>query len=168
MNDTDSQALLDQLKDVQIPDVSPWPAFGWWLLALLLVGLVLVARLAYQRYQARRWQREAVAELQRIRQRSSTESVSQTLSDCSRLARRILLSVHGREEIAGLQGREWLDALDGVTGRPLFGAGFGKLLEAGPYQRNPQVGQHDLDSLFDAIEELIRGAGRRSSGQVGQ
>lgn len=167
MNDSDSQALLDQLKGVQAPDISPWPAFGWWVLLLLLVLLALVARHGYRRYQARRWQREAVAELQRIRRQSPEQPVNQTLSECSRLARQVLLSVLGRKQVARLQGRAWLEALDSVTGQPLFGSGFGKLLEAGPYQRAPQVGQHDLDSLFDAIEELIRAAGRFSSSSAG-
>ncbi|MGQ7843343.1 DUF4381 domain-containing protein [Granulosicoccus sp. 3-233] len=166
MNDTESQALLDQLKDVRIPDVSPWPAVGWWVLLVLLLVLLFVARFAYRRYQARRWQREAFAELQRLRRHSPAQPVNRTLSDCSRLTRRVLLSVLGREQVASLQGRAWLNALDDVTGQALFGSGFGRLLEAGPYQRAPEVEQHDLESLFDAIEELIRAAGRRPGTQA--
>lgn len=163
MNDSDSQVLLDQLKEVQVPEVSSWPAPGWWLLLLLIILLLFVARIAYRRHQARRWQREAVVELRRIRNLSPTQPVNTTLADCSRLARQVLIVVLGREQVAGLQGRAWLQALDSVTDEPQFGAGFGNLLEAGPYQRSPEVGQHDLDSLLDAMEELIRAAGRRSS-----
>ncbi len=166
MNDTDSQALLDQLRPVQLPDVSPWPAPGWWVVLAVLLALLCIARHLRRRHQARLWQREAVAELRRIRALSSEQPVNQTLSECSKLARRVLLSVLGREKVAGLQGRAWLDALDAVTGRALFAAGFGRLLETGPYERAPEVEQHDLDSLFDAMEELIRAAGRQSSQRV--
>ena len=166
MNDTDSQALLDQLRPVQLPDVSSWPAPGWWIALALLLALLFIARFFFRRHQARLWQREALAQLQGIRSRSSEQPVNQTLSECSKLARRVLLSVLGREQVAALHGRAWLDALDAVTGRALFAAGFGKLLETGPYQRAPEVEQHDLDSLFDAIEELIRAAGRYSSQRV--
>lgn len=163
MNETDRQALLDQLREVQAPDVSAWPAPGWWVLLVLAVLLFLLARYGYRRYLAGRWRREATAELRRIRSQSAQQPVSQTLAECSRLTRRVLLKVLGREKVAALQGRAWLDALDSVAGQPLFASGFGKLLEAGPYQRAPEVGQHDLESLCDAIEELIRAAGHRRS-----
>lgn len=162
MNDAEQQALLAQLRDVQLPAVSAWPAPGWWLLAALCVLLLVLFLLWLRRYRSRLWQREALSELQRIRSESQAQTTARSLSDCSRLCRRILLSVQGREQVAGLQGQAWLVALDRVTGRSLFAGGFGRLLEAGPYQREPEVAQHDLESLFDAIDELIQAAGRQS------
>ncbi len=166
MNEADTQALLDQLRDVQPPAVSALPAMGWWLLLLCLVLLVVAVLLAVRRHRARRWQREARVELQRLRNEVASRSVSSTLADCSQLARRVLLIVHEREDIAGLQGMPWLDALDDVCQQPLFAQGFGRLLEAAPYQRDPQISQHDLESLFDAVEELIRSVARRPSTKV--
>ncbi len=166
MNEADTQALLDQLREVQPPAVSAWPAMGWWLLLLCLVVLVVVVLLAVRRHRARRWQREARVELQRLRNEVASRPVSSTLADCSQLARRVLLIVHEREDIAGLQGTPWLDALDEVCQQPLFAQGFGRLLEAAPYQRDPQISQHDLESLFDAIEELVRSAARRPLAKV--
>ena len=166
MNEADKQALLDQLHAVQPPVVSALPAMGWWLLLLCLVVLVGAVLLAFHRYRARRWQREARMQLHRLRSEVASRPVSDTLSDCSQLARRVLLIVRKREEIAGLQGAPWLEALDEVCQQPLFAQGFGRLLEATPYQRDPQISRHDLESLFDAIEELIRSAARKPTTMV--
>lgn len=163
MNEADTQALLEQLREVQLPAVSAWPAAGWWLLLLLLGLLILAAVQMVRRYLARRWQREAWLELQRLRNAVASRPVSKTLADCSQLARRVLLVVHRREDVAGLQGKPWLEALDTVCQQPLFAQGFGRLLEAAPYQQDPQINQHDLESLFDAVDELIRSAARSPS-----
>lgn len=166
MNEEDRQALLDQLHDVQLPEISVWPAAGWWLLLLSLLLLIMVVVLSWRRYQTRRWQREAQAELQRLREQVATQPVNSTLADCSRLARRVLLAVRSRSDVASLQGKAWLEALDSVCQQPLFAQGFGRLLEAGPYQRAPQISQHDLESLFDALEELIRSAARHDKPMI--
>lgn len=166
MNGADSQALLDQLREVQAPDVSIWPAIGWWFMLFALLLLILAVSMSYRRYLSRRWQREAEQELQRLRNEVASRPVNQTLSDCSQLARRVLMIVHKREDIAGLQGKLWLDALDDVCQQPLFAQGFGRLLESAPYQRNPKINRHDLESLFDSLEELIRSAARKRSTTV--
>ncbi|MFT4727154.1 MAG: hypothetical protein ACI9UN_001649 [Granulosicoccus sp.] len=153
-------ALLSQLKSVHLPEVSAVPAIGWWVLCALLIASVFFARWLRIRYLSRQWQREATQELSRIREQSLTQSVSATLSDTSRLARRILLAVKPRETVANLHGNDWLLALDEVCERPLFANGFGKLLESGQYQRDPQVNPADIDALLDAMEELIRSAAR--------
>lgn len=163
MNEADKQALLDQLREVQLPPVSAWPAIGWWLLLFGLLVMSGIAVWAYRRYLAQQWQREATLELQRLRKQVDTRPVNQSLADCSQLVRRVLLFVHGREAVAGLHGKPWLEALDEVCQQPLFAQGFGRLLEAAPYQRSPQISQHDLESLFDAVEELIRSAARYKS-----
>jgi membrane protein implicated in regulation of membrane protease activity len=156
----EKEALLSQLKSVHIPEVSAAPAIGWWVLAVLCMAFVFLARWYWNRYLSRQWQREAAQELSRIREQSLKQSVSTTLGDTSRLARRILLAVKPREAVASLHGNDWLVALDEVCERPLFVNGFGKLLESGQYQRNPQVNPADIDALLDAMEELIRSAGR--------
>lgn len=159
MNEQQKQALLDQLQGVHTPQVSWVPAIGWWLLAVVLVVLLYGAFRWLRFYRARRWQREAKAELARLRSQLLQQPAAQTLSDTSRLARRVLLASHLREDVAALQGQAWLDALDTVCKRPLFATGFGRLLEAGPYQRDPQVTHQDLASLLDAMDVLIRSAG---------
>ncbi|NND92333.1 MAG: DUF4381 domain-containing protein [Granulosicoccus sp.] len=160
MNEAQRQALLEQLRPVQLPDVSAWPAPGWWLVMACLLLLTFLLYRRYQRYRATRWLREARDELRRIRRQVQHQPVRTMLADCSRLARRVLLASHGREAVASLHGEAWLQALDQVCQRPLFAGGVGRLLESGPYQRTSQLSQDDLESLFDAIEELIGAAGR--------
>lgn len=156
----EKEALLSQLKSVHLPEVSAVPAIGWWVLIAMLIVSVFLIRWLRKRYLSRQWQREADQELHRIREHSLKQPVSVTLSDTSRLARRVLLVVKPREAVASLHGNDWLEALDDVCERPLFANGFGKLLELGQYQRDPQVNPADLDALLDAMAELIHSAGK--------
>ena len=161
MNEEQKQALLDQLRSVRTPDVPVWPAPGWWLLiAAVLVGIAL-AFVLYRRHRSRLWQRQARAELHRIRASMPTSRPGETLAECSKLARRIMLASRCRQDVASLHGRSWLDALDELCQQPLFAGGFGSLLESAPYEREPNVNHKDLDALLDALDVLIRAAGRR-------
>ena len=153
MNET--EALLSQLRAVQAPEVSVIPAYGWWILAALLIALIYLVYRGYKLYASRQWQREARAELLRLRSHVNDTAVAQTLADTSRLARRVLLVAQPREEIASLHGEAWLKMLDQVCRKPLFSTGFGRLLEAGPYQREPTVSSADLFALFEAMDHLI-------------
>jgi len=156
----EKEALLSQLKSVHLPQVSSVPAIGWWVLSALLIAIACLALWFKKRYASRRWHREASIELSRIRQQMPQQPASVTLSDTSRLARRILLVVKPREAVAGLHGNDWLVALDEICERPLFAQGFGKLLELQQYQRDPQVSPADLESLLDSMAELIRSSGK--------
>ncbi len=156
----EKEALLNQLRSVHVPEVSGVPAMGWWILLLALIVLAAVWRLWRKRRQARLWQREANGELARIRESIEQHPASITLSDTSKLARRVLLKTKGRQAVASLHGAEWLKALDDVAGRSLFADGFGSLLESSQYQRDPHVNPSDLHSLMDAMDELIRSSAR--------
>ena len=158
MNETD--ALLTQLRGVQAPDVSAIPAYGWWLLAFLILVLAYLVYRFFCFYRSRQWKREARAELLRLRTQMNDTPVAQTLADTSRLTRRIMLVAQPRLEVASLHGDEWLEMLDRVCRKPLFSNGFGRLLETGPYQREPTVSEPDLNSLFEAVDELINSASR--------
>lgn len=158
MNGSDAEKLLEQLRGVRAPDVSVWPALGWWLLLLLLALSAVIGLILLRRHRQRLWLREARTELRHLREQASRQPVARSLAGCSRLARQVLLASHPREAVAGLQGEAWLRALDETCQRPVFANGFGCLLETGPYQRDPKVSPHDLDALFDAMDELIRGA----------
>lgn len=160
MNDQDAQLLLSQLETVHLPQVSHFPAPGWWV--LLVVGGVIAFSLYHwrKRFKAQQWRREARAELHRLREQIERQPVADTLAETSRLARRILMAIKGRESVASLHGKPWLEALDSVCEQPVFANGFGQLLETGPYQRDPQVSERDLEALLDAMESLIRGIDR--------
>lgn len=156
----DNQALLDQLRGIQTPEVSAIPAMGWWVVAMLVVLLLLLLRYLRKRHKRRGWQREAFQTLALLRQQASNEPVAQSLAGASRLARRVLLVNKPRTQVAALHGEAWLHELDSVCGRSLFSEGYGRLLEHGPYQRSPELLSDDLNGLFDALDELIRSAAR--------
>ena len=164
MNETEE--LLSQLRGVQAPEASAIPAYGWWILAALLIILSYLGYRIYKHYASRQWQREARAELLRLRTQVHDTPVAQTLADTSRLARRVLLVAQPREKIASLHGEVWLEMLDQVCRKPLFTTGFGRLLEAGPYQREPTVSSADLNALFEAMDDLISSAKQHSGARA--
>lgn len=158
MNETDE--LLSQLRDIQAPEVGLMPAPGWWLMIAALLLMAASAFFLYRRYQRRSWQREARATLDRLRKEAENSPVKQSLSEISTLVRRVALVARPRATVASLQGEAWLNELDDICGKPLFKTGFGKLLDQGPYQANPQLSNDDLNALMDVVAELIDAAGR--------
>ena len=128
------------LRDIHLPAPVGWwpPASGWWLLlaALMLCVLVLALwRLPPGALRARcdAWlfgprgiargvfgvRRSALAELQRIETRLTTDS---NVHDCARalsgLLRRIALRVHG-PAAANLGDQAWLHMLGSISAAPL-------------------------------------------------
>lgn len=157
MNETD--ALLNQLRDVEIPPVSQTIAPGWWLLLLLALAICAFAFYFIRRRRARLWQRHARSALQDIRQRIDTEPSANILSASSRLARRVVLAVDERTTVANLHGEPWLEKLDDICRRPEFTQGIGRLLLDEAYQRKPNIAKQDLNQLLDSLEVLIQTAG---------
>lgn len=162
MNDKD--ALLNQLRDIELPDVSNTPAPGWWVLLLVLIALVLIFFFVRQRRTATLWQRQAEQQLQAIRESVVHKPSISILSSCSELARQVVLAVDQREQVAQLHGEPWLEKLDDICGRPEFSQGIGQLLLDQPYQKQPAVAKQDLDALLDSMQVLIKSA----NGYAGQ
>lgn len=158
MNET--EALLEQLRGIKPPPVSQMPAPGWWVLGLFLLLSAFLIWQAVRRYRQRAWVREAQLELEGIRQQCESRPVVDSLTAASRLARRILLAVKPRSDIASMQGDRWLEELDTLCGRDLFSRGYGRMLESGPYQRQPDIKVSDLHGLFDVMGELIESAAK--------
>lgn len=100
---------LDQLKDIHLPaEVSPWPlSWTWWLMLLAIICLIAVGIYAYRRYQKRtRIKRQALKELMLLQQNSCD------LTALHQLLKRVALSCFPRQEVASLQGANWLLFLD--------------------------------------------------------
>jgi len=118
MNETDE--LLSKLRDVEVPQVSASIAPGWWFLLLLLLVACAVLIFIRRRWHNRLWQRQAKQEMQEIRERVGREPGSTILASCSQLARKVVLAVDQREQVARLHGEAWLEKLDDVCRRPEF------------------------------------------------
>ena len=157
MNET--QALLNQLRDVEVPPVAQTLALGWWLLLLLVVVLCALSFYLIRRWRSRAWQRHAKHALENIRQQVGNEPSVGILASSSQLARRVVLAVDERTQVANLHGEPWLEKLDDVCKRPEFTQGIGRLLIDQAYQREPKISKQDMDELLDSMDVLINAAG---------
>lgn len=150
---------LSQLRDIHLPPPVGWwpPAPGWWALAgLLLAGLIAAAWL-WRRHRRNRWRRQALLELRRLRGSDD----AQLLRGLSALLRRVAISRHPRQEVAGLHGEAWLAFLDRSLGEgESFRAGPGRVLAAGPYAAAVTVEAEPLLALCERWIKRQRGGGR--------
>lgn len=159
--------LLNQLRGVEVPVVSGVPALGWWLLLLLVALSLLALFLKYKSHQRTLWKRQSVQEMQAIRERLGKDTSVESLSKCSALARKVVLAVDNREQVAALHGDAWLEKLDEVCARPEFSQGVGRLLLDRQYQKQTKVDQQDMESLFSSMDVLIKSASSYKPTQVG-
>ncbi len=140
-----------QLRDIHpAADPSWWPpAPGWWLLTvLLLVGLVVLGRLAWRRYRVWRRQRQILAELERARAAFQSHGDPTRLAgELSMLLRRAALAGWPREQIAGLHGQPWLAFLDRTGGEGKFQDGPGRVLVSAPYAPRAELRSEELCAL---------------------
>jgi hypothetical protein len=142
------------LRDIHLPDpVGWWPlAPGWWALGVVLLALAgLGAWLVYRKNHPT-LETLALRELDRLREDAGLDA-AERLRRLGTLLRRIGLSGHPREEVAGLTGDNWLRWLDQFLETPRFSQGIGRLLVDGPYRRAPAVG---MDEIQDLCREWVR------------
>lgn len=145
------------LRDIHLPpEISAWPpAPGWWLLAALLIGLlVLVFRLWRRRQPIYRKQvvQPALQELQRI-EADYAHDPAEMIRQLSVLLRRSAISLHGRRQIAGLTGAEWLTFLDQQQRGEVFGTRFADMLTQQPYRE--QV-KGDAEALASVVRDWLQ------------
>ena len=127
------------LRDIHLPGPIGWwpPAFGWWLVAaLVLAGLAFYG---FHYYRARH-KRAALKAMTKVRTalEQGAEPVA-CLQFLSTILRRFAMTsvarAAGEADVAGLIGERWLRYLDGRWNRTDFSAGLGKRLLAAPYTR---------------------------------
>lgn len=104
---------LANLRDLALPaPVSFWPpAIGIWIVAaasLAMLGIVLW--LALRRYRALAYRREAIAELGGIAAASGPGDPD-AAARVSAVMKRVAMVDYGRERVASLTGKAWLDFL---------------------------------------------------------
>jgi hypothetical protein len=136
------------LRDLHLPDPVGWwpPAPGWWVLAALLAGVAAGA--VWWRGHRRRLARSAMAaarqELARLH--AGGEPLT-TVSEASKLLRRLAISIFPRRDAAGLTGEAWLRFLDGPMENAPFSKGPGRILINAPYRRS--VSADEVRPLLD-------------------
>jgi hypothetical protein len=149
--------LLQQLRDIHLPDPPGlWPpAPGWWLVALLLLGLL--GWLILQGVAAERGRRP-IRRARRLyddvyrRHQSGELSLRDYLHQSNELIKRLL--IHGLHEDAARRatGDTWLELLDRHMSEPVFSRGPGSALGDGRFR--PDV-EADASGVHEAIRELL-------------
>lgn len=127
---------LDALRPIHAPPPPElWPpAPGWWLLAVLLLGLLAgAAAWGWRRYRQYRFRCNVLHEIDCITSSYSENNPADFLSNIGILLRRIALRRYPPGQVASLTGSDWLQFLDGTGGGGAFSKGVGQLLESGPY-----------------------------------
>lgn len=146
---------LAQLADIHLPDpVSAWPpAPGWWLLALLIIGLVIGAIVfLVQRYRKRAWRREALAYLRELQTRQDQLPGTDMASALSGLLKQVAITRFGRHQTASLSGDTWLRFLDDKGKTTAFTQGPGRALGDDIYRPDAVI---DVEGLFKLSQEWI-------------
>jgi hypothetical protein len=155
------EMLLGQLRDIRLPaDISWWPlAPGWWVMAVLLLGLMVIAGLVIRRHrQAGRYRREASTLLaEAYDQWSDDQKSDQYLIRASRLIRQTAVHVCGRQSVSSVTGDMWMNELDGMSTRPVPES-LRYALTHLAYQPNPRM---NVDQAHQDILDWLHGVSRK-------
>lgn len=157
---TNPQAIAT-LRDIHLPPLTSWwpPAPGWWLLAALI--LLVVAKLAsviIQRRRAAAAKKEGLILLSACRKvYETTGDKAQAASEISEILRRVALVYFPRDQVAGLQGDDWVNFLT-RTGRKSDFLTIKDCLLQLPYQKNDT--NTLVEPLFYCAQEWIKQRGK--------
>lgn len=147
-----AQDPLAQLQDIHLPpEIGLWPpAWGWWVLALLIIVSISAILFFIKRKKSRNAYRAlAIAELNSIHKKYADEQNSEYLQNLSIVLRRTALSGFGSQFKANLKGQDWLQWLDEQCPKTnqQFSKGVGSALLIGPYQKSPEFNRNELHKL---------------------
>jgi len=142
---------LADLRDIHMPlPVDSWPlAYGWWILAALLIGCLAYAIFRiWSRWRRNRYRREALVELEAIHhQFVETKDTLAYLQSFQELLKRVALTYYSREQVASLTGESWVDFLDRTCDSHEFSMGNGQTLIDANYQSDPSADIVQLHEL---------------------
>lgn len=148
--------LLEGLRDIHGVSELPWwpPAPGWWLLAaLLLTGLVWLARHGLKRYRARQRRQRLLDVIDGIEAGIDPEAApGPYLASLNRVFKIVALQAFPGAHCAQLAGQDWVgfvqDKLDGAeAAEPLA------VLAEGPYR---PVAEFDAEALTRLARQWVR------------
>lgn len=149
---TPDTVALQQLHDLAMPvQVSPAPqTVGWYVLFAIVAALIIFAAfMMYRRYRANLYRRQALSELDKIKNLISNPAKRlHTLSEIPALLKRTALSFVPRYEIASLSCKEWLVFLDNCYEGNGFSEGPGRMLGDLSYS-NKNFTDNELSDLIE-------------------
>lgn len=142
------------LRAIHLPAEVSWfpPAPGWWGVLVLLMAVVAAGVWLWLRYRRQAFRREALKLLAGLEQRNDLPPL-QLLDEISALLKRVAITVHGREAVAGYSGERWLRFLDETGQTTGFCNGPGRCLGASRFQPNAAI---DTAGLFPLCRDWIQ------------
>lgn len=153
----------DGLRDIRGLDISALDILlaqsVWWL--MLLGGVVLGAFILWrlwqwwQRRNGLHWSIAAEQEWQRL-QSAHRDDPRALLGGLSELLRRIALVHYPREEVAGLQGQDWLRWLAAHDPAGFDWIRQGKPLVKVPYAKTSDYAEDSIQPLVEAVRRWCR------------
>lgn len=158
---------LDQLEPLMVPaPISVWPpAPGWWFLAALLLGLVLLVRLRPWQH----WKRDdtaeaepslepqrqiALDELAQLNKPYGDQPANQWLQQLNALLKRLCRTRYPDDHPHTLSGRAWLAFLDNRC--PAAGLTRWMVLVEGVYRAECRLDDKAIQGLEQAVQIWIR------------
>jgi hypothetical protein len=152
--------LLQQLRDIVVPAEPSWwpPAPGWWLLMLVLLGLVFwlarELREAYRRRQPIKLARRYYEETYKAFQNGDIDATAY-LHQTNELLKRLYIHGIGDDAARSAHDASWLEYLDSRSSSTSFTRGAGRQLGN---QRFRPVPDADPESLHPVVTRLFKAA----------
>jgi hypothetical protein len=148
---------LDRLNDIVLTGtVGWWPlAPGWYvLLSIATLALVFLGWRSWKSWRRNEYRRQALEELQRIRQ----DPQARSLAALPALLKRVALHAWPRPVVAPLSGPDWHAFLDRTSGQTAFASGAGEALDRLSYGTGEEqrLSPADENTLLRASEFWIR------------
>jgi hypothetical protein len=161
----EAQDPLSDLADIHLPGaISFWPpAPGWWLVALLALGLCAAFGLwCFRRWQQRQRLRVALQELSVAQQQWQQSSAAERgvaalhlLHNCNSVLKRVALVHYPAPTVAALHGNTWLQFLDHSGATNFFTTGVGKVLADGAYRRQWDADEATINALLAPVQQWV-------------
>ncbi len=145
------QSALEQLRPNHLPaPVSIWPlAPGWWIVGGLTLAIIILAtHFILSRWRKRRYRRQALSTLRRVvKAYEAHGNKKQFAHDCNRLLKKVALQAYPRQDIANLNGDQWLVFLSKSSGNAQFSHSEGAALGSDRFKPDYELNVDQLQTL---------------------
>lgn len=158
------------LRDIHLPDSVAWwpPAPGWWLLPVVVLGLILLLRWLRTRPRSLRIDKgvrlEVESELAAWQQHGDPLRLLQSLSI---LFKRVGMTYLPRDQVAGRSGLAWIEQVDGLAGGRRFSPEVRELLATAPYRADIELDERQLNELVSQVRSWCADLPTRSGSRQG-